>query len=417
MRWALAQLDLPLVSADGVERLPLPEADQTQFDGKAELRLALDNDSSADDCEPIDLDSRFGQWLLERLHQSGPAVPMRPAEQPSAVNDITERLFHAYAVDGGRIHIGGCQLSDYPFLRLSFVASRAGETEIRHVFVAHDGSSLSDELVHDLGLDQVEPILSLPPRIDDTALAALVTAGRRVAAQSSTSRDPDASTIEPVAIAVVWVKNASGQLQFTIGDTTVSHPFSGWTRLLQAKPYTSPKTGASSFHLAATDDGRIDCADQIAVCQQSGQRVLKQELVTCSVTGKQVLEEFTETCPVTGRPCLSDEFAVCPMCRERVSKAVLIPSPCQACRQIAKIKKDDPRLVWILGEHTGLDRWKQWQLAETKTVYIAVASSWTKKLLVVVDKETLAVHHMATASKLSSAWTPVEASRRDELLR
>ena len=215
----------------------------------------------------------------------------------------------------------------------------------------------------------------------------------------------------------MWVKHASGKLHFTIGETTVTLPFSGWARLLKAQPYTSPQSGASSFHLAATDDGRIDTFDQIATCEQSGQRVLRQELVTCSVTGKHVLEEFTETCPVSGKPCLSEEFATCRVCQQRVSKRVLDePGACTACRQLASIKNDDPRLVWILGEHTGLDRWKHWQLAETKSVYIAQASRWTKRLLVVVDKETLAVHHLATAGKFTPNWSPVAESARAELL-
>ena len=262
----------------------------------------------------------------------------------------------------------------------------------------------------------MEPILELPPRVDDTALRSLITAGRRVAAQSSTSRDPNATTVEPVVTSLLWVKHASGTLDFTIGETTVSLPFSGWARLLQAQPYTSPESGASSFHLAATDDGRIDTFDQIATCEQSGRRVLKQELVTCGVTGKHVLEEFTENCPVSGKPCLTEEFATCAVCGQSVSSAVLEGGVCTACRQMTKIRKDDPRLVWILGEHKGLDRWNNWQLSETKHVYIAQATGWTKRLLVVVDKETLAVHHLATAGRLGSAWAPASAAARSEIL-
>ncbi len=418
VRWALAQLELIVCEEPDVLRLQLPEADQASFAGQTELKLPLQRTTQDDSCEAIDLDSRFGRWLLAKLQVLGPAVSIRPTQQPTAVNDITQKFFAAYQVEGGRVHLGGCQLDDYAFLRLSFIAADdKGHGELRHTFVAHDGSAVSDQLVHDLGLLEVEPILQLPPRIDDAALQSLITAGRRVAAQTTTSRDPNATTVEPVAVSLVWVKHASGKLHFTINNTTVSLPFSGWAKLLQAQSYTSPQSGASSFHLAATDDGRIDAFDQIATCEQSGQRVLQQELVTCSVTGKHVLEEFTETCPVSGKPCLTEQFTTCPTCQQQVSQQALTEGICTACRHMSKIKKDDPRLVWILGEHAGLDRWNHWQLSETKNVYIAQASRWTKRLLVVVDKETLAVHHLAIAGKFGSVWVPVAESARAELLQ
>ncbi len=418
VRWALAQLELIGCEEHDVLRLQLPEADQASFAGQTELKLPLQADAQNESCETIGLDSRFGRWLLAKLQAVGPVVSIRPTQQPTAVNDITQKLFAAYQVDGGRAHLGGCQLDDYAFLRLSFVAADdKGHGEMRHTFVAHDGSSVSDQLARDLGLLDVKPILQAPPRIDDDALQLLITAGRRAAAQTTTSRDPNATTVQPALISLVWVKHASGQLHFTIGDTTVSLPFSGWAKQLQAQPYTSPQSGASNFHLAATDDGRIDAYDQIASCQQSGQRVLKQELVTCGVTGKHVLEKFTETCPVSGKPCLTEQFATCSTCQQRVSHLAINGGACTACRQLTKIKKDDPRLVWILGEHAGLDRWNHWQLAETQNVYIAKASRWTKRLLVVVDKETLAVHHLATTGKFGSVWVPVaEAARADLLL-
>ena len=456
VRWALAQLELEVIETDGVGRLQLSVADQASFPGRSELKLPLSDTAQdefprtidatndpADEIEAIGTESRFGQWLLERLHALGPALPNRPAEQPVAVKDITARLFAAYRVDEGRVHLGGCQLTDYPFLRLSFVVQKKdwapddgthenGPTadspennspknndreEVRHVFVAHDGSSVSAQLAEDLGLLAIEPIVKLPPRIDDAALQALITAGRRVAAQTASSRDPNATSIDPAVVALVWVKHASGKLHFTIGETTVTLPFSGWAKLLRAQPYTSGASGASSFHLAATDDGRIDTFDQIATCQHSEKRVLQQELVTCSVTGKHVLEEFTETCPVSGKPCLIEEFAICPVCQQRVSTRVLEQSACTACRQLAKIKNDDPRLVWILGEHIGLDRWKHWKLSETKHVYVAEASGWTKRLRVVVDKETLAVRYLATGSRFTSSWSPVAEPNRAEILR
>lgn len=416
VRWAISQLDLDFELHEGHGLLQLAEADQPHFDGQSELKLSLGENASDNSLEPIHLDGRFCQWLLDRLNNVESYLSVKPLEQPSAVNDITQKLFDAYQVDDGRVHLGGCQLTDFSFVRLSFAGADNGEQEIRHIFVAHDGSAVSDQLAADLGLMEIEPILQRPPRIEESALQSLLSAGRRVAAQTVTSRDPGAATVEPLVTAIVWVKQASGHLDFTIGETTVSQPFSGWAKLLKPQPYTSPQSGAASFHLAATDDGFIDVFDQIAVCEESGRRVLRQELVTCSATGKQVLEEFTETCSVTGAQCLSDQFTICSSCQQRVSKLALEGNTCKACRSLKKIKKDDPRLVWILGEHGGLDSWNNWQLAETKTVYIAQAAGWTKRLRLVVDKESLAVHHLATSTRLSSLWTPVDEAVRDELL-
>lgn len=421
VRWALAQLKLPLCESgggsNGVVELKLPENDQASFEGQATLKLSLD--AKDETCESIAFDGRFGKWLLTRLQALGPAAPVRPAIQPEAVSNITQKLFDAYQVDGGNVHLGGCQLTDHPFLRLSFdvKTDKANTKQVQHIFVAHDGSMVNDQLIHDLGLMNVKPILRSPPRIDAAALQSLITAGRRVAAQSTTSRDPNATTIEPLATALVWAKQVCGHLEFVIGESAVSLSFSGWAKLLEAQPYVSPETGGSSFHLAATDDGRIDTADQIATCEASGRHVLKQELVTCNTTGKHVLKEFTEPCPVSGKPCLTEQFAVCATCQERVSNQVIEGGSCSACRKLTKVPKDDPRLVWIFGEHPGLDRWKHWQLAETQNVYIAQANGWTQRLLVVIDKESMAIHHLATAGKMSSTWTVVPESNQPEMLQ
>jgi len=416
LRWLLTQLEIKLEERDGIGLLQLDESDRDAFGGQAELRINLQDSPADGQLESIDFKSGLGDWLLTRLRARGPAAHVRPRNQPTAVKDISARLFTAYRVEGGRVHLGGCQLVDLPFLRLSFAAQNKGRPCVRHLFVAHDGTSVSDNQAEDLGLLDVEPITKSPPRIDETTLNTLIASGHRIAAKSSNSRDPSASTVDPISIALVWVKHASGQLHFTVGDTTVALPFSGWAKLIEAQPFVAPRSGASSFHLAATDDGRIDAFEEITTCEQSGRRVLRQDLVTCSVTGKRILEEFAEDCPVSGEPTHTNQFSICSLCQQRVSESAIEGEKCSACRQLVKIKKDDPRLVWILGEHAGLDRWKRWQLAETQNVYIAQAESLMKRLLVVVDKETLAINHLAIAGRLASSWAPVEGAAQSELL-
>ena len=416
VRWSLAQLQINFRESPGLLRVQLPEFDHSAFDGQAEIELALDKPNDQETQESLDWNSRFGLWLCKRLLAGAPALHLRPHEQPNAVKDISERLLKAYRVDGGNVHLGGCQLTDYPFLRLSFAANDNGDCSLRHFFVALDGSSVSDKLAKELCFSNLERIKKLPPRIDSTTLDTMIATGLRTAAKMSTVRDPSAVVVDPVLVSLIWVKRASSQIQFTIGDATTTLSFSGWAKLLRAQPYIAAHSGASTFHLAATDDGRIDAHEQISTCQQSGQRVLLQDLVTCSVTQKKVMAEHTQICPVSGQPALHSEFSACNVCRQSVSKGVLETKICKACHTLVKIKKDDPRLVWILGEHAGLARWGHWQFAETQHVYIAQASSFLKRLLVVVDKESLAICHMATASRMSSDWLPVSEVDAAELL-
>ncbi|HYO24068.1 MAG TPA: hypothetical protein VEQ85_03885 [Lacipirellulaceae bacterium] len=414
VRWLLGQLQLP-VECDGADAvLVLPPQDRDEFAGQQRLRLPMRGAAAAGQ-ESLAWDGRFGRWLLQRTQQAGSALHARPRVQPMAVSEIAARLFPAYQVDGGQMHLAGCQLTDHPFVRLSFAGDEP-DGDIRHVYVAPDGSTVGDQLVPQLGLDDLTPLVKGAPRLDPTRQAALVAAGRRIAVKQSTSRHPDAVAVEPIAVAVIWVRHAEGRVQFAIGAAAAALAFSSWARLLEAPPFQARHSGAQTFHLAATDDGRIDAAEQIEACQQSGRRVLKGELVPCSVTGKRVLADFTAKCPVSGRPALRHEFATCMTCRQRVSKVVMVEGRCGACRTLTRVGKDEPRLAWILGEHAGLDAWNRWRLAETADVYIAEAAGMLKRLLLVVDKETLAVRRLATATRLNSDWAEAPEAERPNYL-
>lgn len=415
VRWVLAELQIPVECDERDAVVIVPEADRAEFGGQQRLRLPLSGAAAAGQ-ESLAWDSRFGRWLRARLDRAGAAVHSRPRVQPMAVSEIAATLFPAYLVDNGQLHLAGCQLTDHPFLRLSFAGDEQGDA-IRHVFVAPDGSSVADQLVDKLGLNDLTPIAKSPPRINLAQIKSLSASGRRIAAKQSTSRDPLATTVEPLAVSVLWVRHVEGRLQFTIGRATASLPFSSWAKLLNPPPYVGRHSGQKTYHLAATDDGRIDAADQVAVCQQSGRRVMRDELVECSVSGKHVLADFTELCPVSRQPALRHEFAVCKSCLQRVSKVVLTEEACAACRTLAKVSKDEPRLAWILGEHPGLDRWSNWQLSETANVYIVHASRLLKRLLAVIDKESFSVSRLATAPRLGSTWVDVPDAARAELLK
>ncbi len=347
--------------------------------------------------------------LVETIREHGLAIHARPREQGVTVNDIAQRLFAAYEVEGGKSHLGGCQLADFPFLRMSYL-SPEDPAEVRHMFLRGDGSSVSDQLVRELGLLDLEPIGKSPPRMEQDALQSLLAAGNRVAAKASSSRDPQAVAADPLLCTVIWVKRVSGQLNFTIGEQSASLPFSDWVKTLVPKPYVAEHSGTVTFHLATTDDGKLDAAEAIAKCELTGQRRLRSELTPCSVTGKLVKREFTQPCPVSGRPTLTNQFTTCPVCRQAVSLTQVDELACLACRNLEKVNQADPRLSWILGEHPALERWSHWKLAETLQVYIAQGSRFTKRILVVVDKETLAIRHLAISGRFSQGWTAVEES-------
>ena len=74
-------------------------------------------------------------------------------------------------------------------------------------------------------------------------------------------------------------------------------------------------------------------------------------------------------------------------------------------------------MVRVYAEYPGLDRWRRWQIAETATVYILVASGLFKWLLVVMAKESLDLLQLATRIRFFSGWTAVDPALYDEVLQ
>jgi hypothetical protein len=219
-----------------------------------------------------------------------------------------------------------------------------------------------------------------------------------------------------VATTLIWCKRAAGKLRFSFAEQAADLPFDGWARTLQPPPFVCPHTGTASRNVAVTDDGRISVAEEIAACEVSGRRVLKRELAACSVTGKHVVDELLATCPVTEERLLASELVQCGECRQRVSPRALAGGRCLACRKREGVKASDPRLARLFAEYPPLDRWRSWTLSETAAVYNLTAAGLVKRLLIIVDKRSLAMLHLATGSRFSSAWTPVEVSQFEQTI-
>jgi hypothetical protein len=322
-----------------------------------------------------------------------------PADQPTSVHQITDRLFPAYIIDGGSVHLAGCWLEDRVFLRLEF--RRDGEPA--EIFVDQQGRPVEAGQIEALGMGQTIRLAS-PPQWRKPEISKALECGRRLAEAGLPGEGPP----ELAGLTVLWCKYVRGKLRFVIGEHTTELAFSGWARLVEPPPFVCPHCGRQTYHLAATDDGRILAADEIGVCEQTGRRLPADELVICAATGRRVGADLVATCPVSGDCVLTSEMTRCGMCRELVSPAAIERSRCGACRGLEPVDKSDPRLERLLHEHPQLAGWGKWQLSETAAVYILASSGWLKRLLAVFDKETLALRLLATGSRLTSNWQAVE---------
>ena len=220
--------------------------------------------------------------------------------------------------------------------------------------------------------------------------------------------------IELVATTLIWCKHASGKLRFSFGPQTTDLAFADWARSLEPPPWVCPHTGRASHHLISTDDGLITAAEEVDRCEQTGRLVLRRELGICAVTGRSVLREFLSECPVSGETLLTDQLVACSECRQQVSPNAIEQRRCTACRTRLEVAKTDPRMALVFGEHPKLEAGRGWSLSETSTVYNLAAAGFFKRLLIVLDKRSLEVLHLATGSRLSSSWTPIPLERFEQ---
>jgi len=331
-----------------------------------------------------------------------------PAEQPTSVPEIAEILFPAYTVDDGRVSLAGCALEDRLVLQLIY--EHSGQR--LEIYLNSEGKEVDGQPI---AKDREMKFLPLaqPPERMEADWERLLAVGKRLAGE----RLPAGASLDLVCCRAIWCKFVEGKLRFAIAAASLELPFSGWTRTLSPPSFVCPHTGAATYRLAATDDGRIAAAERIEACAETGRRLLSTQLVRCAVTGRRVSPELAEACPISGRRLLRTEMVQCASCHQRVSPQVVERNLCLACRRLKSVKKADPRMARLLHEHPALDRWRRWRMNETSRVYVLVATGCLKRLLVVVDKETLELRHMATGSRLLHRWTPVEPAQFVYVLR
>ena len=308
----------------------------------------------------------------------------------------------------GRVSLAGCALEDRLLVRLRF----RHQEQTMEIYLQADGREVDgDPIVGPPPVElseTVEPPAALGPEIER-----LIATGVRLAEE----RVPTGDTPELIATTAIWCKFVEGKLRFTIGASSVDLPFSGWTQGLAPPPLLCPHTGTPTFCVMATDDGRIAAAEQIECCAATGRHMLASELVTCSATGLRVAPELVENCPISGHRLLRTEMVECGTCGQRVSPAVVERGQCAACRRTRRVSKADPRMARVLHEHPTLDHWRHWRIAETARVYVLIASGWLRRLLVVVDKDSLELKTLATGSRLLKRWDMAEPEQYPYILR
>ena len=420
--WALATLGLPVRQRNGlVYETELPEQDRQDFGGVERLQFTFGSRDRPDAsvAESVSPSCALFDWVVHRLRALECVVHAVPAGQPTSVHELSGRLFGAYTVQGGRVRLGGCTLDDQPLMRFTYrIRSHRpnGDTRLAHVYVSADGQRVADELLGRLQVDRLAPYPGKPPRVSAEQLQRCLEAGVRHAPAVAEGEEA-----EPLVVAVVWCKYFRCKLLFEIGDARAELPFEGWAQLLvdgaiDPPPFRCAATGRVSYRVAATDDGRVSVAEAIVPCEESGRRVLVTDLETCEATGRRVAPEWLRSCPVTGARVARSAMVACNMCRQEVSPRAIAGGRCQACRNLRPVNRDDPRMARVLGEYPKLDRWTRWRMVETHTAYILVATSLLRRLLVVLDRESLDVLQLSEGSRIGRRWPDVPAGRWPEYL-
>jgi hypothetical protein len=340
---------------------------------------------------------------------------LAPCGQPTSVHEIADRLFPAYEVDGGRAYLAGCTLDDRLFLQATLRLPNGSNC----FFLDSAGRRLDEASVKKLGLDNTRK-LEKPPQPAQAEIARLAEIARRMAEEQLGEKlDGNTDGRPQLELAALWCKYAAGKLRFMIGDRPADLPFSDWAATLVPPPYVCRYTGQETFHLAATSDGRIVAADKIETCEASGQRLLDVDMATCSASGQHVSRELTEVCPVTDEHVLADKMVKCASCGEMVSPNGIRADRCSACRRMEKLAKDDQRWARLLDVYPGIARhttWgRSWKISETASSFILKGGIF-KRILLVLDKDTLEPKRLAVGNRFSPAWKAAEVSRIGEVL-
>ncbi|MCC7083884.1 MAG: hypothetical protein IT427_02625 [Pirellulales bacterium] len=329
-----------------------------------------------------------------------------PRGHAPTIAELSSRLYSAYAVDGGNVRLAGCALELRPIVHLrGSTRAATGPWNQVELFLGDDGLPLASDVQSEtIAAECVDG--DRPTRFPVAMVGRLIARARWLLEENCRDAGGELDS-DAIGTEVVWRRFAAGKLRFTIGDCFAEIAFADWVDSLQPPPFVCPETGVKTYRIATTDDGRMAAAEEIVACEQSGRRMLRSETVVCSVTRQRIAVDFAEQCPITGEHTRRDRMAVCSICCAKVAPKMMDGSRCDACAAIAPIKKCDPRMCLVLGEHPGLDHWRRWRLAETPQSYVLEGRSLMQRLLVVVDQQSLEVRRLAHRGRFQTGWQDV----------
>jgi hypothetical protein len=344
------------------------------------LRMAVEADAIVNLPRRVVSPSEGAAWLWNLARHDRGALLARPAAQPESIHEFSRRLFDAYEVDGGQMHLAGCHLVEVPFVRVTMLAAD-DESQVEHRLFDAEGSLVDEALIEQLGLADVREFEGQNVSITQREVESLV---ERIGTSAE----------DFVAVTIVVAKRAEGAVQFDIGEQCTRVAFNDWTRTLTAPAFHCAASGIATYHLAAIDDGRIVAAEGIVTCDESGARVLDCERVTCGVTGKHVDSHLVVRCPVSGIEVLKEQMTECDACQQLVSRPVLSHGVCTACRELPRAKRSDTWVSGLASEFSALGTYRSFRAGELHGLVRVMAKGWWRKLLIVTrvgETEPLAV--------------------------
>lgn len=364
----------------GVASLEFDHREHPTWPKPYQTRMAVAGESITHLPRRVVSPSEGAAWLWTLATHDRGALVARPAAQPESIHEFSRRLFDAYEVDGGQMHLAGCHLIEVPFLRVTTLA--AGDTsQVEHRLFDAVGEAVAESLIEQLGLDEIRPLegqnVALTRREIESLVERLGTSGE-----------------DFVAVTVVVAKRAEGAVQFDIGEQCARVTFDDWTRTLTAPAFHCAASGIATYHLAAIDDGRIVAAEGIVTCDESGARVLDCERVTCGVTGKHVDSHLVARCPVSGIEVLKEQMTECVACQQPVSRTVLSHGVCKACRELPRAKRSDTWVSGLASQFSALGTYRSFRAGELHGLVRVMAKGWWRRLLIVTrvgETEPLAV--------------------------
>ncbi len=364
--------------------------------------------------EPLSTTSPLWQWMLEQLAERRLPLSAAPVGDPQAVHEFSGPLLSQYQVDGGSVHLAGCRIEAFPFVRLLRFDESGNATEalVPAAGAVSEQSEFTAALITQLDLNHWEP--AEPPR--GVALAQM-NAIHREASEARQGLTPDGEPIsleptdgddDPPLLVAEWCHRARGKFEFEIGDARLTVGFDDWARHLKPPPITCPVTGEPTYHLAITGDGRLIAAEQLAPCAVCRQRLPRTELSASSVSGQLICKNHLLHCPISGEPLLEAECVECPSTRLPVSPAAVRKGQSTLLEELEPVDAGETALARLRLDHALLEQYRHWRLARGADVDLYVGGKLTGQVLITVRRDTGELLAAAQKSKWSWSWKPVE---------